>query len=152
MQIGYVDFQEMGDVRLKDLKMHTNNVGGAWGEDTWANLVKDSCDAIFDSPEDEADGLDDCKAKRALLIPMNVFTSTHIIKIAAMLAQTEDYKKFGADEETPSGVEYIRNSTQQSGSSMNLVLTDVSGIDGPDLEGNGDEIIFDIKRCDCRFD
>ena len=30
----YVDFQEMGGVHLKELKMHTNNVGGAWGYDT----------------------------------------------------------------------------------------------------------------------
>ena len=140
----YVDFQEVGGVKLKDLKRHTNAVGGAWGEDTWANLVKDTCDVAFETPEDEAAGLEDTKAKRAVLIPMNVFTSTQIIKIASMLGQTEDYKKFGADEETPSGVEDIRNSTQRSGSSLNLVLNDLSSINGPVIDEEADaEIIFD---------
>ena len=139
----YVDFQEMGGVRLKELKMHTNNVGGAWGDDTWANLVKESVDAIFESPEDEAAGLEDGQAKRAILIPMNVFTSTQIMKFASMLGQTEDYKKYGADEETPSGVEDVRNSTQAGGSSLNLVLTDVSTINGPPDAVEEEEILFD---------
>ena len=50
--------------------------------------------------------------------------------IANMLGQTEDYKKYGVDEETPSGVEDIRNSTQRTGMSLNLVLSDVSSIGG----------------------
>ena len=118
----FADFQEMGGVGLKDLKAHTNAVGGAWGDDTWAALVRDSCDAVIEDPEDEANGLEDTKAKRALLIPINVFTSSHIIRIAALTGQSEDYKKFGVDEETPSGVLDIRNSTQASGSTLNLVL------------------------------
>lgn len=83
----YLDFQEMGGVRLKDLKAHTNAVGGAWGEDTWAALVKDNCDAVFDNTEDGTAGLEDTKAKRALLIPVSVFTSSHIMRIATLRGQ-----------------------------------------------------------------
>ena len=50
------------------------------------------------------------------------------MKIASMTGQSEDYQKFGVDEETPSGVLDFRNSTQRTGSSFNLVLTDVSRI------------------------
>jgi hypothetical protein len=138
----YVDFQEMGGVKLKDLKTHTNAVGGAWGDDTWAALVRDNCEAILDTTEDAAAGYDDTHAKRALLIPISAFTSTQIMKIATLTGQTEDYKKFGVDEETPSGVEDIRNSTQQSGSSYSLVLSDVSSIQTPE-EVDGLDIVFD---------
>lgn len=140
----YVDFQEMGGVRLKDLKSHTNAIGGAWGEDTWAAMVRDSCEAVLDTTEDAAAGLEDTQAKRALLIPLSVFTSTQIIKIATQTGQTEDFKKFGVDEETPSGVEDVRNSTQMSrGSSYHLVLSDVSSIQGPSDQDEGPEILFD---------
>jgi hypothetical protein len=44
----YQDLQEMGGVRLKDLKDHTNSVGGAWGRDTWACLVSDEVDVDFE--------------------------------------------------------------------------------------------------------
>ena len=138
----YLDFQEMGGVRLKDLKAHTNAVGGAWGEDTWAALVKDNCDAVFDNTEDGTAGLEDTKAKRALLIPVSVFTSSHIMRIATLTGQSEDYKKFGVDEETPSGVEDIRNSTQRTGSSLHLVLSDVSSIRERE-DDNNEEIVFD---------
>ena len=84
-------------------------MGGAWGEDTWAALVKDTCEAVFKTADDEADGLEDTQAKRALLILINVFTRSHIIKIASMTGHTLDYKKIGVDEETPSGEEDIRN-------------------------------------------
>ena len=132
----------MGGVRLKDLKSHTNSVGGAWGDDTWAALVKDNCEAVFDSSNDNVEGLDDTQAKRALLIPINVFTSSQIIKIATMTGQTEDYKKLGVDEETPSGVvEDIRNSTQTTGSSYNLVFSDMSSIQSPLDED--EEILFE---------
>ena len=50
------------------------------------------------------------------------------------------------DEETPSGVLDVRNSTQASGSSLNLVLSDVSSIQAPEIEQHGaddDDIIFD---------
>ena len=55
------------------------------------------------------------------------------MKIARLTGQSENYKKFVADQETPSGVESVeaddvRNSTQRAGSSLNLVLTDVSSI------------------------
>ena len=65
------------------------------------------------------------------------------MKFASMLGQTEDYKKYGADEETPSGVEDVRNSTQAGGSSLNLVLTDVSTINGPPDAVEEEEILFD---------
>ena len=45
-----------------------------------------------------------------------------------MTGQSEDYQKFGVDEETPSGVLDFRNSTQRTESSFDLVLTDVSRI------------------------
>ena len=134
----------MGGVRLKDLKSHTNAAGGSWGDDTWAALVKDNCEEAFDNTDDGVEGLEDTQAKRALLIPISVFQSSQIIKIATMLGQTEDYKKFGVDEETPSGVEHIRNSTQNAGTSLNLVLSDVSSIMTVEEEEDGqDNIIFE---------
>ena len=145
----YRDFQEMGGVRLKDLKMHTNAVGGKWGEDTWAALVKDNYEEGFnDTGDDVDDALEKTQPKRALLIPVSVFASSHIMKLAKLLGQTEDFRKFGADEETPSGVEEIRNSTQRSGpgESLNLVLSDVSSIlptNGNGIELEDDNIIFD---------
>ena len=86
----YVDFQEMGGIRLKDLKAHTNTVGGAWGDDTWAALVRDSCDGVIDNQEDEVAGLEDTQAKRAILIPLSVFTSSHIMRIAVLTGQTTE--------------------------------------------------------------
>ena len=142
----FADFQEMGGVGLKDLKAHTNAVGGAWGDDTWAALVRASCDAVIEDPEDEANGLEDTKAKRALLIPINVFTSSHIIRIAALTGQSEDYKKFGVDEETPSGVLDIRNSTQASGSTLNLVSVSV-GADSAPTETETSVSIFPHLLC-----
>ena len=71
----------------------------------------DDYDQVFETPEEEEQGLDDTRPKRALLIPLNVFTSSHIMKIAKATGQAEDFKKFGVDEETPSGVEDIRNLT-----------------------------------------
>ena len=139
----HVDFQEMGGIRLKDLKTHTNSVGGAWGEDTWAAMVKDSCEAVLDTTDDN---LEETQAKRALLIPLSAFTSTHIIKIATATGQTEDFKKYGVDEETPSGCEDPKNSTQRSGgSSYNLVLPDVSSIQSPQANDEESEgINFDV--------
>ena len=59
-----------------------------------------------------------------------------------MTGQTEDYKKLGVDEETPSGVvEDIRNSTQTTCSSYNLVLSDMSSIQSPLDED--EEILFE---------
>ena len=56
--------------------------------------------------------------------------------------------KFGVDEETPSGVLDVRNSTQASGSSVNLVLSDMSSIQAPEIvlqdeDDNENEIIFE---------
>ena len=56
--------------------------------------------------------------------------------------------KFGVDEETPSGVLDVRNSTQASGSSVNLVLSDMSSIQAPEVvvldeDDNENEIIFE---------
>ena len=116
------DLLEMGGVKLKDLKTHTNSVGGAWGDDTWAALVRDKCDGFTEDPEDEAAGLEDTQPKRALLIPLKVFTSSHIMRIAEMTGQSDDFKKLGVDEETPSGVMDVRNSTQASSGSLLLIL------------------------------
>ena len=65
----------------KNLNAHTNAVGGAWGEDTYAALVRDDCEEVFETPEEEDAGLDDTTPKRALLMPLVVFTSSHIMKI-----------------------------------------------------------------------
>ena len=56
--------------------------------------------------------------------------------------------KFGVDEETPSGVLDVRNSTQASGSSVNLILSDMSSIQAPEIvlqdeDDNENEIIFE---------
>ena len=84
------DLQEMGGVRLKDLKDHTNGIGGAWGSDTWACLVKDDIDKDFDNTENGQSSLDNTKSKRSLLIPVSVFTSAQIMKICDHLEQNED--------------------------------------------------------------
>ena len=109
------DFQVMGGVSLKELKEHTNAVGGAFGDDTLATLVRDS--ALDVTEVEGEDSLDDTQAKRALLVPLNVWQSDQIRRMAIALGQTEDHKKFGVDEETPSGVEdvEVRNSTATSG-------------------------------------
>ena len=41
MSQAYQDFQDMGGIKLKDLKDHTYDVGGSWGTDSWACLVRD---------------------------------------------------------------------------------------------------------------
>ena len=116
----YQELQEMGGVSLKDLKEHANAVGGCWGNDTWANLVRDDVDVDFEhSDTEDGAGLENTQSKRAVLIPVSVFSSTQIICRCDLLGQNDDYKRFGADEETPSGVEEFsnyRNSTQMPGS------------------------------------
>ena len=131
----YQDIQEMGGVRLKDLKDHTNSVGGSWGRDTWACLVSDEVDIDFEQTGVES-GLDDTKSKRAILIPISVFPSAQIMRICDLLGQNDDYRRFGADEETPSGVESLsgegmmmRNSTQMPGSQA--ISLNMSSINHP---------------------
>ena len=124
----HVDFQEMRGVKMKDLQTHTNAVGEKQGDDTWAALVRDNCEEAFNTSEDGAASFDDTQPKRAILIPLSVFPSNQIMKIANLLGQSKDYKKFGADEETPSAAKEIRNSTQRTGTSLNLVISDVSSI------------------------
>ena len=137
------DLQEMGGVRLKDLKDNTNAIGGAWCADTWACLVRDDVDSEFDQTESNS-GLDNTKSKRAILIPVSAFTSAQIIKICDYLGQNDDYRRFGADEETPSGVEYgFRNSTQITGSqelSLQLSRTEEPVGDAA-AEGPAEEMI-----------
>ena len=132
------DLQEMGGVRLNDLKDHTNGIGGSWGSDTWACLVRDDTDLDFDKTEVGQSGLDNTKSKRALLIPVSVFTSTQIMKICDLLGQNEDYRRFGADEETPSGVEDdsgYRNSTQVSGSQgLSIQMSRIEDPEEEDME------------------
>ena len=138
------DLQEMGGVKLKELKDHTNSIGGAWGADTWACLVKDDTD---DFDNDSNPGFDNTCSKRALLVPVSVFPSTTIIKVCDFLGQNDDYRRFGADEETPSGVEeeVQRNSTQLPGSQA--LSIQLSSIDHPDITTVGsvanDDIQFD---------
>ena len=140
----YRDLQEMGGVRLKELKDHTNDAGGAWGADTWACLVKDDVDE-FDETETNS-GLDNTKSKRAILIPVSVFSSAQIIKICDYLGQNDDYRRFGADEETPSGVEDgIRNLPQIPGSQE--LSIQLSSIEHPD-----DTATEEIVEDDIEFD
>ena len=135
------DLQEMGGVRLKDLKEHTNAIGGAWGSDTWACLVRDDVDIDFDQSESQS-GLENTKSKRSILIPVSIFTSAQIMKLCDYLGQNEDYRRFGADEETPSGVEDqgFRNSTQVAGS-QGLSLQ-ISSIETPEVVEE-DDLEFD---------
>ena len=58
-------FQVMWRCSLKELKEHTSAVGGAFGDDTWATLVRDS--ALDVTEVEGEDSLDDTQAKRALL-------------------------------------------------------------------------------------
>ena len=65
---------------------------------------------------------------------------------AILLGQSEDYKMFGADMGTPFGVEEIRNSTQRTGLSLNLVLYNVSSIMPPNdnaADVDEDDIVFE---------
>ena len=114
------------------------------GVDTWACLVKDDVDE-FDETETNS-GLDNTKSKRAILIPVSVFSSAQIIKICDYLGQNDDYRRFGADEETPSGVEDgIRNSTQILGSQE--LSIQLSSIEHPD-----DTATEEIVEDDIEFD
>ena len=141
------DFVEMDGVKLKDLKDHVNSAGGAWGRDTWACLVSDEVDGDFEQTGIQS-GLDDTKSKRAILIPISVFPSAQIMRICDLLGQNEDYRRFGADEETPSGVESssvdgLRNSTQLPGS-QGISLNNISSIDQViNQDVDQDEIDFD---------
>ena len=80
------DFQVMGGVSLKELKEHTNAVGGAFGDDTWATLARDS-DLHVTEVEGE-DSLNDTQAKRALLVLLNVWQSEQIRWMAIALGLT----------------------------------------------------------------
>ena len=137
------DLQDLGGVSLKDLKDHANAVGGCWGSDSWALLVRDDADIDIDTSADDEKqtGLENTQSKRAILIPVSVFTSTQKRRICDHLEQNDDYKRFGVDEETPSGVEEFsnyRNSTQIPGS-QGLRLH-VSSIQEVEEEEN---VIFD---------
>ena len=50
----------MGGVKLKDLKDHTNAVGGFWGTDSWAGLVRNDIKTDFeeDQKQTKTSGLD----------------------------------------------------------------------------------------------
>ena len=141
----FQDLQEMGGVSLKDLKEHANAVGGCWGNDSWANLVRDDVEIDFENSDSEAGtGLDNTRSKRAVLIPVSVFSPTQIIRLCDFLGQNDDYKRFGADEENPSGVEEFsnyRNSTQIPGSQG--VRLHVSSI--PEVEEE-DNVFLTILR------
>ena len=62
------------------------------------------------------------------------------MKLCDFLGQNEDYRRFGADEETPSGVveeEIYRNSTQLPGSQV--MILNISSIN----DTNEEEFYFD---------
>ena len=54
----YSDFQEMGGVKMKDLKTHTNALGGKWEDDTWTALVKNNLEGAFNTTDKGSDDLD----------------------------------------------------------------------------------------------
>ena len=80
----YPDLQEMNGI-----KDHVNSVGGCWGANSWACLVRDDVDIDFESSIDS--GLDNTQSKRALLIPIRVFKSSQIMKFCNYLGQNDDY-------------------------------------------------------------
>ena len=73
------DLQEMGGVKLRELSDHTNSIGDVWGADTWACLVKDDTDDFDENVSNS--GIDNTCSKRAVLVPVSVFTSSRIINI-----------------------------------------------------------------------
>ena len=152
----YRNLQELGGVRLKDLKDQTNAIGGAWGSDSWACLVRDDVESDFETTQNNSpeSGLDQTKSKRALLIPVSVFTSSQIMKICDSLGQNEDYKRFGADEETPSGVEDdgYRNSTQVPGSqAMTINMSRINNTPEEEFEFDNLETLRSFQDSNTRY-
>ena len=124
----YPDLQKLGHVRLLDLRSHLPSIGGLWDDSTFATFVRNEVDDLDTTKYDRTSMV----AKRALLIPMAVFTSAQKMKLCDLTGQKEYYSL--ADSETPSGVEEIVNSTSTSGIQMRLALTDVSSIHIPSSE------------------
>ena len=116
----YPSFRELGQVSLIDVKQHLPSVGGIWDDTTFATLLRADVD-----DKDSSNITENMVAKRALLIPMNVFTSSQIMKICDVTGQKEYYSL--ADSETPSGVEDVVNSTSMT-SGLRLAVSDVSSI------------------------
>ena len=98
----------MDGVTVSELKKFVNAAGGAHGSDTWAQLVHpDVQDDLEDGDDDGNTTITNWRTcnQHALLTPLSVFQSATIISLAQVTAQTESFRKFGADEETPSGVQ-----------------------------------------------
>ena len=109
------------------MKAHTNAIGGKW-----AAFVKDIFEEAFDSTVEAADALED----KSTSDPFEC------------ISKQPDYckyawPKFDVDEETPSGVEDIRNSTQRT-QSLNLMLS-VSRIMAP-TQGEEEEDNKELQR------
>ena len=124
----YQGLTEFGNVKIFDIKKHLPTVGGLWDETTYASFVKAGIEDLDDSKDAKANLI----AKRALLIPMSCFTSAQKMKICDLTGQKEFYSL--ADNETPSGVEDIANSTSRSGAPSRLALNDLSSINIPATE------------------
>ena len=124
----YPDLQRMGFVKLMDLRSHLPSVGGLWNDSTYATFLRNEVDDLDTTKYDKASMV----AKRAVLVPINVFTSAQKMKLCDLTGQKEYYSL--ADFETPSGVEDIANSTQASGGDIRLALSDVSSIHVRDSE------------------
>ena len=101
--------ERMDGVSVAELKKFVKAVGGAHGPDTWAQLVHPDVQDDFEEVEEDANTSAStwptCN-QRVILTPMSVFQSATIISLATATGQTEDYRKFGVDEETPSGVQH----------------------------------------------
>ena len=122
----YPDLKQLDNIKLMDVKKHLPSVGGIWDDTTYATLLR----ADIDDLEATQNVGNSMVAKRALLIPMSVFTSSQIMKVCDKTGQKEYYSL--ADSETPSGVDEAINSTSlSSGSRERFALTDVSAIHVP---------------------
>ena len=122
----YPDLKQLGHIKLLDVKKHLPSVGGIWDDTTYATLLRTDVDDL-DTTQNVKN---DMVAKRALLIPISIFTSSQIMKICDITGQKEYYSL--ADSETPSGVDEACNSTSLASSSQpRLALTDVSSIHVP---------------------
>ena len=122
----FPELQNLGYIRLLDVKKHLPSVGGLWDSSTYALLLR--CE--IDDLETTNNGEDSMVAKRALFIPMSCFTSAQKMKLCDLTGQKEYYCL--ADSETPSGVEENFNSTSNNEIPLRLALTDVSSIHVPD--------------------
>ena len=105
----------MDGVSVAELKRFVKAAGGAHGPDTWAQLVhpdvQDDFEEVVEDANTSASTWPTCN-QRAILTPLSVFQSATIISLATATGQ--DYRKFGVDEQTPSGVQHDSAKQQTS--------------------------------------